>query len=253
MSRAARFGEAEWLASGDPALMLRFLGGRVSERKLRLFACACCRRWGTWLPRIAHDALELAEISGEGVEQRHEVRRIDRELANEIRRLNRNGDPIDPADPTATILWAVRKALGPMQPHDVRSFLDTASGLLLSLNWWFRVNRPDDVRNAGPSVYQTSKEAREGESRVVAALLREVVGNPFRPLVLNPAWLVSGGVAVRKLAETIYQGQTFGDLPILADALEDAGCDNADILGHLRASGPHVRGCWPVDLLLGRG
>jgi hypothetical protein len=111
-----------------------------------------------------------------------------------------------------------------MQPHDVRSFLDTASGVSLSLNWWFPVNRPDDVRNSGPSVYLTSNEAWEGESRAVATLLRDIVGNPFRPVVLDPAWLVSGGGAVRKLAETIYQEQTFGDLPILADALEEAGC-----------------------------
>ena len=83
----------------------------------------------------------------------------------------------------------------------------------------------------------------------VAALLREVFGNPFRPVAVEPAWLTSTVVA---LAEGIYQDRAFDRLPILADALQDAGCDNEDVLNHCRSDGPHVRGCWVVDLLTGR-
>jgi hypothetical protein len=80
-------------------------------------------------------------------------------------------------------------------------------------------------------------------------LLRDIFGNPFRPVSVEPSWLTSTVVA---LAEGIYQERAFDRLPILADALMDAGCDNADVLGHCRGDGPHVRGCWVVDMLTGR-
>ena len=88
--------------------------------------------------------------------------------------------------------------------------------------------------------------------RHYAALLQDLFGNPFRPPTVEPSWLHwNDGTAV-KLAQAIYEERAFGRLPVLADALEDAGCDNADILNHLRGPGPHVRGCWAVDLLLGK-
>lgn len=80
--------------------------------------------------------------------------------------------------------------------------------------------------------------------------LKEVLGNPFRPVSVDPAWLTSDVVA---LAWGIYAKRTFELLPILGDALQDAGCENADILTHLRGPGPHVRGCWALDLVLGKG
>jgi hypothetical protein len=69
---------------------------------------------------------------------------------------------------------------------------------------------------------------------------------------IEPTWLAWNGGTVVRLARTIYEGRRFEDLPVLADALEDAGCNNAEILGHLRGPGPHVRDCLPLDLLLGR-
>ena len=80
------------------------------------------------------------------------------------------------------------------------------------------------------------------------ALLRDILGNPFRPVALDPEWRTSTVVA---LAQGIYEERAFDRLPILADALQDAGCENEDILNHCRSKGPHVRGCWVVDLLLG--
>jgi hypothetical protein len=84
------------------------------------------------------------------------------------------------------------------------------------------------------------------------ALLHDVFGNPFRPLDLYPTWLAWNGGTIPKLAQAIYDERRFADLPILADALEEAGCDNADVLAHCRSEGQHVRGCWVVDLLLGK-
>jgi hypothetical protein len=81
-------------------------------------------------------------------------------------------------------------------------------------------------------------------------LFREVVGNPFRPIAVEAAWLTSDVLA---LARQMYEAREFSAMPILADALQDAGCDNDDILSHCRdTTAPHVRGCWIVDLVLGK-
>jgi hypothetical protein len=85
-----------------------------------------------------------------------------------------------------------------------------------------------------------------------AHLLRCIAGNPFRPVVVDPAWQAWNDRTIPKLAQAIYDERAFDHLAILADALEDAGCNNSDILTHLRSAGPHVPGCWPVDLLLGK-
>ncbi|MBN9122373.1 MAG: hypothetical protein J0I06_25070 [Planctomycetes bacterium] len=79
--------------------------------------------------------------------------------------------------------------------------------------------------------------------------MREVFGNPFRPVDVSP-WLTSDVVA---LARGIYDERAFDRMPILADALQDAGCDNVNVLDHCRGPGEHVRGCWVIDLLLGKG
>jgi hypothetical protein len=80
-------------------------------------------------------------------------------------------------------------------------------------------------------------------------LLHDIVNNPVHPVPIDPAWRTS---TVTSLAQAIYQDQEFDRLPILADALEDAGCSNQEVLNHLRGGGEHCRGCWPVDLILGK-
>jgi hypothetical protein len=90
----------------------------------------------------------------------------------------------------------------------------------------------------------------EQELLFQATLLRDIFGNPFRPVAFNPAWRTSDVVL---LAQGIYDDRAFDRMPILADALQDAGCDCDDILGHCRdANQPHARGCWVVDLILGK-
>jgi len=80
-------------------------------------------------------------------------------------------------------------------------------------------------------------------------LLHEIFGNPFRPITLNPSWLTPTALS---LAQGIYEERAFDRMPILADALMDAGCDNDEILSHCRGPGPHCRGCWVIDLCLGK-
>ena len=95
------------------------------------------------------------------------------------------------------------------------------------------------------AAYRTAKLAQ-------AELLRDILGNPFRTVAIDPAWLTWNHGTVRAVARRCHDDESFHDLPILADALEDAGCASEEILGHCRSGGPHVRGCWVVDLLLGK-
>jgi hypothetical protein len=81
-------------------------------------------------------------------------------------------------------------------------------------------------------------------------LLRDIFGNPFRPVTLDPRWLQWNDSTVPRMARAIYDARRFADMPILADALMDAGCHNEDILTHCRQPGDHVRGCWVLDVLL---
>jgi hypothetical protein len=79
-----------------------------------------------------------------------------------------------------------------------------------------------------------------------------ILGNSFRPTTIEPAWrLWNDGVAVA-LAQDMYESRDFGRAPLLGDMLEDAGCTDPQFLEHLRGPGPHVRGCWVIDLLVGK-
>jgi hypothetical protein len=87
----------------------------------------------------------------------------------------------------------------------------------------------------------------KAEKQAQVRLLHDIIGNPFRPLTFTPAWRTAGAVA---LAQTMYDDRRFDDMPLLADALEEAGCTEEAILKHCREPGEHVRGCWVVDLIL---
>jgi hypothetical protein len=105
-------------------------------------------------------------------------------------------------------------------------------------------------KNREPEWWVEARAAGAAEHRFQCDALRCCIGPAFfRPVSLRPVWLTAN---VRTLAHTIYDERTYDHLPILADALEEAGCDNTDILDHCRQPGEHVRGCWVLDLLLGR-
>jgi hypothetical protein len=111
---------------------------------------------------------------------------------------------------------------------------------------------PDDFGFSAWRAADTVRKAGGDITRELAdqtALLRDIFGNPFRPVAVDPAWLTSDVLA---LAKGIYEDRAFDRMPILADALQEAGCDSDDILNHCRGPGPHARGCWVVDLILGK-
>ncbi len=106
--------------------------------------------------------------------------------------------------------------------------------------WSFSGGPPDPL-------YQATARA---EGCAQAELLREVIGNPFRPTRVDLTWLRWNDGVVVRLARQIYADNTFDQIPLVADALEDAGCSERHILDHLRGASAHVRGCWAVDLIL---
>jgi hypothetical protein len=217
--------EAEWLACDDPRTMLAPLQGRASGRKLWLFVAACWRH-------AAHDSTRWAR-GVLAVLERH----ADEQAQGEAARPGR--DRAGVAARTTMRLLDGTARFGP-----------GAAGAAGEGSW------PRALLAAVTSVFARGRgDARPvGESRRArAALLRCVAGNPFRPAAaIDPGWLAWNGGTVRKLAEGVYDERAFDRLPILADALEDAGCTDRELVGHLRGPGPHVRGCWAVDLLLGK-
>jgi hypothetical protein len=210
--------EAEWLASTDPWPMLEFLGasGKASDRKLRLFACACCRRiWHLLADKRSRDAVEVAELFADGQASDNDRRAADVQA----------GAACFSAPPDSSVADAAYAAKECCFPSADSAALHTAS------------IAADDV-NA---------------ELAQAALLRDIFGTlSFRSVGIDTAWLRWNHGTVPAVARRVYEERAFHDLPILADALEDAGCTAADLLAHCRSGGEHVRGCWAVDLILGK-
>jgi hypothetical protein len=94
---------------------------------------------------------------------------------------------------------------------------------------------------------------KRDQASILVGLVRDIFGPlPFRPITINPAWLTWHGGLLVSMAQRMYDSRDFSDMPVLADAVEEAACQDQDILGHCRSGGEHVRGCWVVDLLLGK-
>jgi hypothetical protein len=224
--------EQKWLRCADPHKMLKFLQGKASDRKLRLFAVACCHR----IERLLTDkrllqGIEASERSADDPRLRESLQSV---AAAVEQVYQETCEPYDPNRYSAAAA-AVRALVGwqPLQTDYGTVQPETRTVGLTS----------DAVRRAEKS--DRGAESREHQAQ--CHLLRDVFGNPFRPVALDPTCLTP---TVTALARTIYNDRSFTDLPILGDALEDSGCHNEEILSHLRGPGPHCRGCWPLDLVL---
>ncbi|AMV27479.1 hypothetical protein VT84_23970 [Gemmata sp. SH-PL17] len=225
--------EEEWLTCGDPIPMLNSLERATSKRKLRLFACACCYRI---LPHLrlaeSRTALKMNEQYADG-----EVPLTD---LLSVARLHRNVVGSN----RFTAVGAVECAVG----------LDYTYGQLLpalvcaigaaSNAAWVAAGVLED-KGQRPTAKERAQKSRE--DAVQTEFVRDIFGNSFEPIIFSPSWRTSTAVA---LASQMYKARDFSAMPILADALQDAGCDRADMLDHCRGPGPHVRGCWVADLVL---
>jgi hypothetical protein len=144
---------------------------------------------------------------------------------------------------------AERFADGFATPEKLRAARLACQGAGGQAAWYAAASNPTiAARNAARSA-QAGVGCEADELRAQASLVREVFGNQFRPVSLDLSWLTSGAV---KLAEAIYEERAFARMPDLADELEKASCTDLEILSHCRGPGPHVRGCWMLDLLLGK-
>jgi hypothetical protein len=241
--------EAEWLACDDPVPMLAWLGDKASARKLRLFAVACVRT--AFNPMFegetVHHALRVGRRLLAACERYADGAAGDQELA--AARAEAEGVLRTPHAAEESFDWQVRCALRAAGPPE-------------GLPAWLALLRAEYADwcggmftyygGTGEEWQQAHDEGLEQISRQQCQLLRDVFGNPFRTVALGPACLAWEGATVPKLAAAVYEERAFDRLPVLADALEEAGCADEALLSHLRGPGPHVRGCWTVDLLLGR-
>jgi hypothetical protein len=224
--------EEEWLACTRPESMLPCLRRKASGRTLRLFAVACCRNiWAYLRDARSRRAVEVAERFADGSAGREELARAQRDARAAALETHCLGASAASDAATEGGPWGTFTSV----PHD-------ASGEVANVS----VGYADD-----PSVDARAWEkSADQESRRQAVLARDVFGNPFRPSHIDPVWLAWHGGTVPKLAQSIYDERRFPDMPILGDALEEAGCTDPEILGHCRSGGEHVRGCWVVDLIL---
>jgi hypothetical protein len=196
----------EALTCSEPKALLQALLRR-SDRKVRLFVCACARHVWPWLPRPAsRHAIETAERYADGAVS---------------------------SDLLTDAYWAVRA--------------DAATPGPARLAAWAAA--PDTWPAARRLLYSA---AWDGERGAQLALARDLLGDPGRPAAVDRAWLRRNDGAAARVARAVYDGRCFDDMPVLADALEDAGCDDAGVLEHCRGGGVHARGCWVLDALLGR-
>jgi hypothetical protein len=243
--------EAEWRACEDPDAMLGYLRGKPSERKLRLFALACCRRIDQLItdPR-SREVLKFAERHVEGGLARRKGRpgvvAAAREAWQEA--YQRRFSFTDAQERAACLVAsnAADAASATLNTAPYSAARYAAAFASFAVAWGAQVA---SGANPYPDLQECFKRPERTEQ---ARLLREVFGNPFRRVAIDPAWLSWGGGTVARLAQAVYEEHAFDRLSVLADALEDAGCADEQILAHCRGPGPHTRGCWALDLLLGK-
>jgi hypothetical protein len=205
-----------WLESAEAWPMLEFLRGRVSERRLRLFACACLRRvWDVLTEEDSRKAVEIVERYADG-EIRKEELAAARDAAN-----NASSDVMG--------CTAVNAAFGAASATE------------------------EDVERALQAVEDAARaDVSPDARRAQAELLREIVGDPFIPAPTDLAWLRRAEGQVQRVAQSAYRSTSAEESKTLADVLEAAGCNYPELLSHLREARQHARGCWAASWVLGK-
>ena len=254
--------EAEWLACADPKVLLRKAQFRNSRRKSRLFAVACCRAvWPHFVDDRSRRAVEVAERHADGLATDEELQVAATEAGRAHQEifavLGKVGSSLEwaaqfvananPFHAVNTVVWMVR---WPRLHHSTPCTLERRTGLAAVLRGRWKVIPLSEPLPTGAD--------KESECR----LIRDIYRNPASPVTFAPAWRTP---TVLALVRQMYESRDFSPMPILADALQDAGCDDPAILDHCRGSAvlpacgrpqarqePHCRGCWLVDELLGK-
>jgi hypothetical protein len=212
----------EWLACCDPATMLHVVNRlEPSERKVRLFNAAVCRRFWNYLPEASRAILSESELIAD-------------DLAQVIAGKN-------------DLCWRANAVVAPFDrefparnyPSEVvRIRRDSAAAVCYAV-----------ISNELWGAVSYFWEIDPSERRSHPLIIRDIFGNPFRPVTFEPSWRT---LSVVRLGQTIYDERAFNKMPDLGDALERAGCRDEVILSHCREPSEHVRGCWVIDLVLGK-
>ena len=266
--------EDDWLTTSTVADMMDWSGLRklLTPRKVRLYLSAFARMLGEWAgdPYAAEGADQAERYANQLIDDK-DVEECQQRLRRRMTKLKRSRiieslvdyDSPDPDyDPP----------LRPMTPNEAtRDEAYRIAALACRSRYQIREVTPElvalqsfslaDEGGGRGSLVFPRREAlpgaegafdpqalREGNSRL-ADIARDILGNPFRPVKLKARWRSS---TATQLARHIYESRDFSAMPILADALQDAGCDSEEILNHCRNEGKHARGCWCVDLVLGK-
>jgi len=249
--------ERKWSVSTDPDVLLESVRDRATDRQLRLFLCGCCRRLLPWLkgPRkaallVCEKVLEVSERYADGLASDEEL--LGALPVSDLYRVQSGvGILAVEAARRATYLQLAgddrpMRSGRAIMAHPASEGAEFARGVVSVIAG----------ERKGPSGKAAKKRAATVREKAWQVhLLRDLFGSPFGP----PPALRAGGGLIRGLAQAAYDERVLPEgtlnpdrLAVLADALEEAGCANANMLNHCRQPGVHVRGCWVVDLLLGK-
>jgi hypothetical protein len=216
--------------------MLRALPDPLSGRKLLLVGVAACRAaWDLFTDDRCHAAVEVVERFADGAADEAEL--ADAERQSSVARDLAIG-------PASTAPWLHRTRRGRCTSWAAHALATVRARDELTAH-----HTREDVVEALAQLQDARRGRYRATRKTQVQLVRDAFGHPFRPVPFDPHWQTS---TVRDLAAAVYAEHAFDRLPVLADALEDAGCDSPDILAHCRGDGPHARGCWVVDLVLGK-
>jgi hypothetical protein len=239
--------EEGWLQAQNPGLMLRYVRRMSSARRLRLVSVACCRAAWPFLPTYSnwvsilgepndaecHAVLDLAERFADGAAKYGELMATRRALAGPD--VPRGG----PQHPKVAAVWFA-------SAKDPAPACTECAARLLGISW----GGSGELEMPATRVrFGFGGDTGDWPAACLAmvAVIRDIFGNPFQLVEFEQGWRSD---TVRALARDMYLGGDFAALPILADALQDAGCHSEDILNHCHSTERHVRGCWVVDLVL---
>jgi hypothetical protein len=221
--------------------MLEYVRDKVRDRKLRLFACACCRRmWHLLTHKNCRKAVEASELYADA-RIRQQSLAAACGAANKIAdrfAFHRDTSQQPPDAPSPAALEAILAAAGVAR-----------SALLKVRRAEIMAHMASDSARRAATCARLSGSDEAEEWKHLVALVRHIFGNPFRPKAVTPAWRTA---TVLGVAQALYDERRFDRMPVLADALEDAGCDEAEVLAHCRQPGEHMPGCWALDQVLGK-
>jgi hypothetical protein len=224
--------EQGWWENEDPSAMLESLRyiALASERKLQLFSCWSLRRLYQVLSNL-NAARLINSMYADGIRERLQEYRPDF-----LQTVEERADDGSNSNDTPRFINLIRRAVN-------RQFL-------IGVSKYRFLEFTQEVSGWTLAMIETYSSLESKERVASCTILRDMVGYPFRgPVTFHPHWLTS---TVQQLAGLIYKERQFDKMPLLGDALEEAGCDNAEVLQHCRGGGEHDRGCWVVDQVLGK-